>query len=245
MSAIAKKVSVFFFSLRTAIWLLIALLLLLLFGSILMPLKEEFQSMSALPLFQWMTGNSLRITWWLWAAVFVLSLLTANTLLCSIESVLKKRGARNWLLVISPQVIHIGFLFILLAHLLSSYGSFKGMAYVGEGTVLQLPNGLNALFREIKADVDPAGYIEDWSAEVSYYRGNRQVASSVIRPNEPSFEEGLGVYVKTVRMAPFPAALIEVSREPGAPWALAGGILFIAGMATLLILKIRMEEAGK
>jgi hypothetical protein len=243
MSAIAKKISVFFFSLRTAIWLVIALLMLLLFGSILMPLRGEFQSMSMVPLFQWMTGNSLAITWWLWGAVFVLSLLTANTLLCSIESVVKKRGARNWLLVISPQVIHIGFLFILLAHLLSSYGSFKGMTYVGQGTSVRLPNGLTVLFKGINADIDPAGYIEDWSADVSYFRGNTEIASDVIRPNSPSFEEGLGIYVKTVRMEPFPAALIEVSREPGAPWALAGGILFIVGMSTLLILKIRREEA--
>ncbi len=242
MKSVARRIAGFFFSLRTAVWLLITLLLLLLYGSILMPLREEFQSMSAVPLFRWMTGNSLGITWWLWGAVFVLSLLTANTLLCSVESVIKKRGARNWLLVISPQVIHIGFLFILLAHLLSSYGSFKGMTYVGQGTVVRLPNGLEVLFREIRADVDPAGYIEDWSADVSYFRGNREIANDVIRPNDPSFEEGLGIYVRTVRMEPFPAALIEVSREPGAPWALAGGILFIAGMTTLLILKIRREE---
>jgi len=45
-----------------------------------------------------------------------------------------------------------------------------------------------------------------------------------------------------VKVAPFPVAMIEVSREPGAPWALAGGILFIAGMVTLLFLKIRQEE---
>jgi hypothetical protein len=243
MSAIAKKIADFFFSLRTAIWLLTALLLLLLFGAILMPMREEFGTMSMMPLFRWMTGNAFGITWWLWAAVVVLSLLTANTLLCSVESVVKKRGARNWLLVISPQVIHIGFLFILLAHLLSSYGSFKGMTYVGQGTVLRLPNGLEVLFKEIKADVDPAGYIEDWSAEVTYFSANKEIASDVIRPNEPSFEKGLGIYVKTVRMEPFPAALIEVSREPGAPWALAGGILFIVGMATLLLLKVRREEA--
>jgi hypothetical protein len=242
MNAIAKKTAAFFFSLRTAIWLLMALLLLLLFGAILMPMKKEFGTMSAMPLFQWMTGNPVEITWWLWAALGVLSLLTANTLLCSIESVVKKRGARNWLLVISPQVIHIGFLFILLAHLLSSYGSFKGMTYVGQGTMLRLPNGLVVLFKEINADVDPAGYIENWSAEVSYFRGNTEVASDVIQPNDPSFEEGLGIYVRNVRTAPFPAALIEVSREPGAPWALAGGILFILGTATLLLLKIRREE---
>jgi hypothetical protein len=242
VSTVVEKISHFFFSVRTAIWLLLALLLLLLFGAILMPLKKEFGTMAMVPLFQWMTGNPVGITWWLWTAVVVLSVLTANTLLCSIESIVKKRGARNWLFVISPQVIHIGFLFILLAHLLSSYGSFKAMTYVGQGTMLRLPNGLDILFRDIRADVDPAGYVEDWSADVSYFRENREVASDVIRPNDPSFEEGLGIYVRTVRMEPFPAALIEVSREPGAPWALAGGILFIVGMTTLLLLKIRREE---
>jgi hypothetical protein len=43
-------------------------------------------------------------------------------------------------------------------------------------------------------------------------------------------------------MRPFPAALIEVSREPGAIWALVGGLFFLAGMITLLILKIKKEE---
>ena len=244
MRTIVKKVIDFFFSLRTAIWLLLSLVILLLFGSIMMPLKEEFQTMSMVPLFQWMTANPLWITWWLWAAVGVLSLLTANTLLCSIESVLKKRGAKHWLLVLSPQIIHAGFLFILLAHLLSSYGSFKGMTFVSQGSILQLPNGLTVLFKDVNANVDQAGYIEDWSADVRYFRGGAEIASDVIRPNEPSFEGGLGIYIKTVRMEPFPTAMIEVSREPGAPWALAGGILFIAGMATLLTLKIRIEEAA-
>jgi hypothetical protein len=245
MGAIMKKTVDFFFSLRTAIWLLLSLVILLLFGSIMMPLKEEFQSMSMVPLFQWMTGNPIGITWWLWAAVGVLSLLTANTLLCSVESVLKKRGARHWLLVLSPQIIHIGFLFILLAHLLSSYGSFKGMTFVARGSMLQLPNGLIVLFKDVNTNVGPEGYIEDWSADVTYFRGNSEVASDVIRPNKPSFEDGLGIYIKTVRMEPIPTAMIEVSKEPGAPWALAGGILFIVGMATLLVLKIRIEETAE
>ncbi len=244
MKGIVKRLSDFFFSLRTAIWLLLSLLVLLLFGSIMMPLKEEFQSMSMAPLFQWMAGNPVGITWWLWAAVGVLSLLTANTILCSIESVLKKKGAKHWLLVLSPQIIHIGFLFILLAHLLSSYGSFKGMTFVVQGSMLQLPNGLTVLFKDVNTNVDPEGYIEDWSADISYFRGTAEIARDVIRPNKPSFEEGLGIYIKTIRMEPVPTAMIEVSREPGAPWALAGGLLFIVGMATLLILKIRIEAAA-
>ena len=230
-------------SLRTAIWLLLALLCILFYGSVIMPMKEEFQSLHVVPLFQWMTENSAGAVWWLWAAIAVLSLLAANTLFCSIESVLKKRGARNMLLVLSPQVIHIGFLFVLLAHLLSSYGSFRETGFVAKGTVLQLPDGSSVLFDAIHAEAGPGGYITDWSAEISYLRDGTKFADDVIRPNKPSFHGGSGIYIKTVRFQPFPVALIEVSRDPGALWALIGGILFLAGMTTLLLLKIRREES--
>lgn len=232
----------FLLSLRTTIWLIPALLLLLLFGAVIMPSKEEFQALYTVPLFQWLRTNSISITWWLWAAIGVLSLLAANTLLCSLESVVKKRGARHWLLVLSPQVIHAGFLFILLAHLLSSYGSFKGMAYVSGGTMLQLPDGPEVLFSEISASIDPSGYITDWSASVKYFRAGREIGSGEVLPNQPSFREGFGIYIKTVRPGPVPTALIEVSREPGALFALIGGIMFLVGMTTLLILKARREE---
>ncbi len=237
-----KKVLDFFLSLRTAIWLLLALLCILLYGSLLMPVKEEFQTLHAVPLFQWMTENPLGVVWWLWAAIGVLSLLTANTLLCSIESVLKKRGAKNLLLVLSPQVIHIGFLFVLLAHLLSSYGSSRDTGFVAKGSAVTLADGTTVRFEEITAEADPSGYISDWSAEISYLREGAQFRSDVIKPNSPSFQGGYGIYIKTVKFQPFPTALIEVSRDPGALWALIGGILFLAGMSTLLALKIRREN---
>lgn len=64
----------------------------------------------------------------------------------------------------------------------------------------------------------------------------------MIRPNSPSFQDGFGIYIKTVQSEPFPAALIEVSREPGAFWALVGGVLFLTGMITLLIFKVKRED---
>lgn len=240
---IFKRILNFFLSLRTAIWLLLALLSLLFCGAFIMPLKEEFQSIHSVPLLKWMLENPFSITWWLWGAVGILSLLTVNTLLCSIESVIKKREAKQWLLVISTQMIHIGFLFMLLAHLFSSYGSFKSTAFVYKDTVLQLPNGLEVMFEEINVDIDPSGYIKDWSADIKYFKEGRHIMSDVILPNDPSFQDGLGIYIKTVKIAPFPVALIEVSREPGALWALIGGVLFLVGMITLLILKIKREEA--
>jgi hypothetical protein len=242
MTNILKKVLGFFLSLRTALWLLLALLCTLLYGSVIMPMKEEFRSLQAAPLFQWMAESSTGAVWWLWAAIAVLSLLTANTLFCSAESVIKRRGARNMLLVLSPQIIHIGFLFVLLAHLLSSYGSFRETGFVAEGTVLKLPGGESVLFDAIHAETGPAGYITDWSAGISYLRDGTKFKEDVIRPNEPSFYDGSGIYIKTVRFQPFPMALIEVSRDPGALWALIGGILFLAGMTTLLALKIKREN---
>ncbi len=239
---ILKGALTILFSLRTTIVLLLALLFFLLYGSFAMPLNEEFQLLNVVPLLQWMSANSFRITWWLWASIAVLALLTANTLFCSFESVIRKRGAKRLLLIIAPQVIHAGFLFILLAHLLSSSGGFRGTTVVSKGSLLQLPNGLTVLFDSIDADIDRSGYVRGWSTRVKYFETGREIAGDTIQPNSPSFRKGLGIYVKNIRFDPYPAALIEVSREPGAPWALAGGILFLAGTVTLLLLKIRREE---
>ena len=239
---IFRNILSFLLSLKTAIALTLALLGLFLYGSFAMPLNQEFQLHHVTPLLPWMVENPLSITWWLWASFVIVSLLAANTLFCSIQSLIRKRDTTQWLLVISPQVIHAGFLFILLAHLLSSYGSFKGTTFVAKGSELPLPNGLTVFFEAINAESDPAGFIRDWSAEVKYFREGRQVASDVIQPNNPSFQNGLGLYIKTVRFDPYPVALIEVSREPGALWALVGGMLFMIGTITLLMLKIRREE---
>ncbi|MBI5641539.1 MAG: cytochrome c biogenesis protein ResB [Nitrospirae bacterium] len=239
-----KGIIHFFLSIRTSLWLLWLLLGILFYGSFIMPLNEEFQALHTVALLPWLMGNSLSITWWLWLSIGILVFLTVNTLFCSIESVLRKRGSRHWLLVISPQVIHTGFLFILLAHLLSSYGSFRGTAFVAEGTTLNLPNGQSVLFEKINAQIDSSGYVRDWSSDITYFSGEKIISKDTIMPNSPSFKSGFGIYIKTVQFEPFSSALIEVSREPGAPWALAGGVLFIIGMTTLLIMKIRREEAS-
>jgi len=239
---ILNKVIELFVSLRTAIWLLIALICLLLFGSLVMPNHEEFLALHTVALFDWMQEMPMSIAWWLWTCIAVLSLLAANMLVCSIESLVRKRESRQWLLIISPQVMHIGFLFILLAHLLSAYGSFKAITYAYQNSVFQLPNNLEVRFNRVSADVDALGYVQDWSADIEYVKDGKTVSQDRILPNSPSFKEGLGIYIKTVKATPFPVAMIEVSKEPGAPWALVGGILFIAGMVTLLFLKIRQEE---
>lgn len=235
------KFFAFLLSLRTAILLLFGLLLFFLLGSFMMPKLPEYRALYTEPLLPWMQGNRFGITWWLWASVAVSALLAANTVFCSIESLLKKREARQWLLVIAPQIVHIGFLFILVAHLLSATGSFKGNAYAYQGSVFRLPGNEEVIFDSVRTSVDENGNVRDWSAEIRYLVNGATVASDVILPNGPSLRNGLGIYIQTVRTGPFPVAIIEVSREPGALWALIGGMLFLAGVVLLLILKVRRE----
>jgi hypothetical protein len=237
----------FFVSLRTTLWSLLFLLIMLLGGACIMPLKEEFQSIHSLPLFGWMKEQPLGITWWLWASVGLLSVLTANTLFCSIESVIRKRRNAQWLLLISPQIIHIGFLVILLAHFLSAMGSFKGMAVAREGASFNLPNNTTLQVRSITISVDSYGYVSDWAVDVAYLSEGRMVHEELLMPNRPSLREGLGVYVKDLRASPEKTVLLEITREPGAPWALAGGVLFLSGTVMLVLLKTGREgrsEAG-
>lgn len=231
----------FFLSLRTAIWLLLGLLLLLLFGSFIMPLREEFQSINRLPLFTWLRQSPFKATWWLSSSILLLCLLTANTVLCSIESIIKKKQMKEWLLIISPQIIHIGFLFMLLAHLISSLGSMRLNAVAYEGSSLRLPNGIILEVKGIMADKNKEGYIVSYQADIEYLEGQRRLKEDSLGPNMPSFYRGFGIYLKDINLYPVRAVLLEISKEPGALWAFVGGILFAMGTITLIIVKIRKE----
>jgi len=240
---ILKKILVFFLSLRTAIWLLLALLFMLLYGSLIVPAKPEFLSLNSMPLFAWLKENNINITWWLYGSIVLLSLLTANTILCSIESLIKRHRYKKWLLIISPQIIHIGFLFILLAHFFSSAGGFKGSAVAFEGLSLTLPNNLVLEINDIKIDIGPSGYVSDWTVNIAYISDGKKIKEDSLKPNSPSFYKGLGIYLKDIQPYPVKTILLEVSTEPGAIWALIGGILFMLGTITLLVLKIRRESS--
>ncbi len=213
-------------------------------GAVIMPSHRAFLSIHALPLLQWMREQPLSATWWLWCSLALLCVLAANTIFCSVDSVMRKRKATQWLLLISPQVIHAGFLCMLLAHLLSAAGSFRTFEVASEGTLLGLSDTEELHIKTIAVSTDRFGYVTDWAVDVEYMKEGRIVRGERLLPNSPFFQGGLGVYVKDLRVFPEKLVLLELSREPGAFWALIGGILFMAGTATLLVLRMR-QESGK
>lgn len=238
---IMKKFTAFLVSLRTSIWLIMLLIVCMFAGAFVMPAKKEFQSIHEIPLFEWMIEQPLAVTWWLWGAVFVIAVTVINTFFCSVDSLARKHRATRWLLLVSPQIIHIGFLLIVFAHLLDAFGSYKSIMPVSEGSVVKISENEAVKIKGIRARI-ASGYVSDWEVDIEIYRNGFMYNSDVMRPNQPSIQPRYNIIVKDLRLYPSRAALLQISREPGALWALAGGILFMAGITVLIVFKARIER---
>lgn len=236
----------FFLSLKTTVWTLLALVCVFFAGSSLMPVyREVYASMNDRLLFDWAletAPGNLRATWWFFASLAGLALLTINTVACSIQAVRGRWSREDFLLRIAPQIVHTGFLFILLAHLLGAGWGYKLMGAMFEDKFARLPENRALYLKQIRAAAGPEGHLTGWSADVSLYEGGEMVAAGSLGPNRPLLYKGVGIYLKSFSLDPLPYAFIMVNRDPGAVWALAGSVLFMIGSMTLLVLKWKMAE---
>ncbi len=231
----------FFLSLKTTVWTLLVLICLFFIGSYMMPVHREiFEPMNGDILFNWATGvasDNLRYTWWFFAALAALIVLTLNTLVCSIQAVRGKWSRADFLLRVSPQIVHLGFLFILLAHVLGAGWGYKLSGVVPERSYARLPEDKALYLKEIRVDTDTNGYMRDWTAEAHVFEHDARVMVGTLGPNRPLFYNGVGIFVKSLNFENGPAAFMVIARDPGTIWALVGGLLFILGSVMLLVLK--------
>jgi len=231
----------FFLSLKTTVWTLFALVCVFFVGSYLMPMhKDVHGAMNDRLLFDWVREAALpnvAATWWFFASLAGLTLLTVNTIVCSIQAIKGRWSREDFLLRIAPQVVHIGFLFILLAHLLGAVWGYRISGALREGSYASLPEGRTLALRSVRVEPDPAGGLKDWSADVQVFEDQTLVATGMLGPNRPLLYKGTGIYLKSFGYEPVPYALLMVNKDPGAPWALVGSLLFLFGSVTLLVLK--------
>jgi hypothetical protein len=231
----------FFISLKTTVWTLLAMIVLFFIGAYMMPAhRQVFEPMNEDILLRWATGiasGNLWYTWWFFAALAALALLTVNALVCSIQAVRGRWSREDFLLRISPQIVHLGFLVILLAHVLGAGWGYKLSGMLPEGAYAQLPEDMALHLKEIRVETNANGYMTDWAAEAQVFKNNARVMTGTLGPNKPLFYNGVGIYIKSLNFEKGPAAFLVIARDPGAIWALAGGLLFIAGSVMLLMLK--------
>lgn len=230
-------------SLNTGIILLTILIALLTAGAFVMPSDEAFGLLYFMPLFSWLREAPLRLSWWLWCAVCLVALLSLNTLFCSTDSLIRKYRKTDSILLIAPQIMHLGFILIITGHLISSCGGYREVIQVREGSWLQLQDGSMVEIKEIFISHDSAGYITDTGLMIVHHSEDGQTAFKVI-PNRPFLYRGTGLYIKIAYPYPLKQAIVEISREPGAIPALTGAVLFFGGNVLLLIFRAKIEKKG-
>ena len=133
-----KKVYSFLTSLDLAIWLLSAVMVLLAVGSFVC---DAGSGINDVALLTWLAEVPIRTSWWLWGTLGLLALLALNTVLCSVESLRAKWLRGSFLVRIAAQMMHLGFLFIVLAHLFTAYGGLKNGGPLPEGGSFTFPDG--------------------------------------------------------------------------------------------------------
>ena len=105
-----------FASLTLGLWLLGGVMFFLAAGSFL---QGEGSFINEVALLDWLREVPLKESWWLWCSLALLALLALNTVLCSFESLRTKWQRGSFLLKIAPQLMHLGFLCIMIAHIVS------------------------------------------------------------------------------------------------------------------------------
>ncbi|BCS52961.1 cytochrome C biogenesis protein ResB [Geobacter sp. SVR] len=227
-------------SLQLSLWLLALLCLAMAAGSFLLK-GEQGAAINFMPFFAWLMQTPVSHSWWLWLTLVLLALVVITTLLCSWDAVMARWRRIGFIALIAPQLVHAGFLLIVAAHLISALGSSVQQFEVHQGELLQLPDGQPFGVAAITVQGSPMGMPLGFSAElVTDLRNPSQRVT--ISPNHPWFSEGYGVYIKQAVNAPYPRALLEVHREPGAGMALSGAIAFVIG--NLLVLWLRSKRDG-
>ena len=217
-----------FSSLNTGLWLTLGVALFLGIGSFC---SGEGSTLNEMPLFAWLYQAPFSLSWWLRITLAIIFLLVVNTFVCSVDSLRSKSQKGNVILMIAPQVMHLGFLGIVAAHLLSAYGSFKQTGRAYEGMSLRFPDGSAVTLETISASVGQMGMVTAFSAAIRTENGRVEI----LRPNHPYFHGGYGLYLKDVEPSPAPAAYLELHKEPGGGIALAGALLYIFGNTILLM----------
>lgn len=239
-----KTIIRFFLSIKTAFGLFIITILFMLAGSIELPENLAFFSgINDIPLFKWLSDNmNLKLTWWIYMLIASLFIFAVNTIFCTVESLMQKMSRYNIALKLSPQIIHIGVLFIMLGHLLTASTGFKTDLAIKKGEQKDISGGLAIYLEDIKVQTDINGYVENWETTLWLIEDSKKIKKMLISPVHPAYFRGYGIYSKTVTPEES-SALIRVAKDTGALWALIGGIVLIVGCLTFIYVRFR-EKSG-
>lgn len=217
-------------SLKTAFVLFLLFLLLLGMGSMsLVNNLAFFSGIDDTPLFRWLAASgSDTATWWIYGMIVLLGVLALSTIACTVDALVVRQPRRQLIAKLSPQIMHIGVLFIMLGHLLTASIGFKMDIVIKKGETKPIADIAELSLVDVAVWKDQNDYDADWEARLLWKeRGNTRETS--VRPVHPQYFGSMGIYIKSVTTGRDASALLRVCRDPGSYWALGGGLLLSLG----------------
>ncbi|MDH4162743.1 MAG: hypothetical protein OEW15_08635 [Nitrospirota bacterium] len=236
-----KAILNFFLSIRTAYWFFVFFAVIMLWGSIALPGNLAFFSgIDDTPLFRWLSeAGNIGTTWWIYGLIAGLGLFALNTLVCTGEALLFRVGRINTIARLSPQIMHVGVLFVMLGHLLTASMGMKLDLDIRQGETKLVAEGAAITLVSVREELDANGYAVDWEAVLRWSNGGKTGEVRSLRPAHPLHMGSYGIFSKSVNVDnKGSSALIRVSRDPGAPWALLGGVLLCLGGAGFVLARM-------
>jgi hypothetical protein len=118
----------FFLSIKTSLWLTGLSIGVFLTGSLYIPRNLAlFSEINDIPLFTWLSENNHHLSkvFWIYLLIALMLLLWINTIVCSIDAIIKRTTWKSLVRVLSPQVLHIAILFVLLGYCVSASAGYK------------------------------------------------------------------------------------------------------------------------
>ncbi|MBI5182474.1 MAG: cytochrome c biogenesis protein ResB [Nitrospirae bacterium] len=193
-----------FSSIRFGIYLIILFSIVSLIGSFIMQGDSFFEGMNHEVLFKWIYAYgiaNIKLTWWLFVLILIAFILGISTIICNLERLLsllalKRRLRKRWWLELSSYSMHLGFLIVLMGHLISSATGFKSKGnIVYEGAPIKAPNmeyyvGIDNL----NADYYPNGVLKYVESALTIIKDGKVAASKKVTVNYPLAFKGVYFY---------------------------------------------------
>ncbi|TAN43949.1 MAG: hypothetical protein EPN22_08645 [Nitrospirae bacterium] len=227
---ILKTINNFFLSLKIMSGFFFVFILVACAGSLFLTQNLAFFSgIDETPLFRWLSENkNLKLIWWIYALIVLLGIIATGTIFCTIEGLLKRVNRKLLVAKLSPQIMHIGALLMLFGNLLTASAGFKADILLKAGEVRTVLEDKAVRLESVSVETDKNGYPTNWEAGLRWIENGSESVEHKISPTHPLYFGQYGIYSQAVS-AGEKTALIRVCKDPGAIWALAGGLLLIAG----------------
>ncbi len=225
----------FFTSIKTSLWLMGISMVVYALGAFFIPQNlDVFSEINDMPLFTWFSRNREFAGTFFWICLLVafMALLSINTIVCSIDALVRGLTRKRFVEVLSPQVLHLGVIFILFGHLVSAAAGYRQDVPMNLGETRQI--------RGFTIGVESVEFVQLKGEDSTRWRVGLKINDirRVLEPARPAFFSHVGFFAKSAQQGKN-KAIVGLVYDPGVFWEILGALVFFVGAGGLFSMQFQ------